>query len=115
MTERVAKIEVDEQKVSAELQQRLQQETNSLFSKLCDFVQSEEFEKKLCTWTNSALPPTMDTWEETKTEVMKEIEYRFKQLLLEWESENKFCLDVHRRLVNEFLRRLVCCYEYNSI
>lgn len=107
MKERIQKIEVDEQNVSNELQSRLQQETKSLSPKLYIYTHSREFEKKLCTWANCSFPQTMDTWEKTKTEVMKEIECRFKQLLIEWESENQLCSDVHRQLVNEFLRRQV--------
>ena len=107
MKKRIQKIEVDEQNVSNELQNRLQQETNSLFPKLYKYTHSHEFEKKLCTWTHCSFPVTRDTWEKTKTEVMKEIECRFKQLLIEWERENQLCSEVHRQLVNEFLRRFV--------
>ena len=105
MIKRIKKIEKDEQEVSGELQQRLQEKTNCLSPKLYEYTQSQEFEKRLCTWNNSSFPPPMDTWEGTKIEVMKEIEYRFKQLLIEWESKNQFCSEVHRQLVDDFLKR----------
>ena len=108
MRKRIEKIEDDERKVSDELQQRLKTETDALFTKLYEHVHSSEFKTKLCTWRNCLRPPAMDTWDETKKEVIKEIEYRFLQLLIEWESENQFCSDVHRRLVDEFLGRFVC-------
>ena len=108
MGKRIEKIEVDERTVSAELQLRLETETDALFSKLYEHVHLSEFKTKLCTWRNCSCPPAMDTWDETKKEVIKEIEYRFLQLLIEWESENQFCSDVHRRLVDEFLERFVC-------
>ena len=108
MGKRIEKIEVVERKVSAELQLRLETETVALFSKLYEHVHSSEFKTKLCTWRNCLCPPAMDTWGETKKEVIKEIEYRFQQLLIEWEKRNQFCSDVHRRLVDEFLERFVC-------
>ena len=108
MEKRIEKIEVDERKVSAELQQRLKTETEALSSKLYEHVRSSEFKTKLHTWRNCSYPPAMDTWDDTKTEVIKEIEYRFQQLLIEWEKRNQFCSDVHRRLVDEFLERFVC-------
>ena len=116
MKKRIQKIEVDAQNVSQELVRRLQQETNVLFPKLYDYMHSQQFEKKLCISTTCSPPPAMDTWEKTKTKVMKEIESRFKQLLVEWESENQLCSAVHRKLVDEFFRRfgflhlLVCMY-----
>ena len=108
MRKRIEKIEVNERTVSEELQQRLKTETDALFSKLKEHVHSSEFKMKLCTWKNCSCPPAMDTWDETKKEVIKEIEYRFLQLLIDWEIENQFCSDAHRRLVDEFLGRFVC-------
>ena len=107
MGKRIETIEIVERKVSAELQLRLETETVALFTKLYEHVLSSEFKTKLRTWRNCPCPPAMDTWDETKKEVIKEIEYRFLQLLIEWESENQFCSDVHRRLVDEFLERFV--------
>ena len=101
----VADIEKKEQEVREEMEARLKDQTKFFFFKLDEYIHSPEFKTKFCTWTGCLLPMSKNGWVETKNHIIKSIEYRFKELLIEWESENRICAEIHKQLVEEFLER----------
>ena len=103
---RLVKIEKQKEEVTKEIEEQLAKQSAFLSSILDSYIHSPEFEKKFCTWTGCLAPMNKNTWEETKISIMEVIEYRFKELLIEWEKENKFCAEMHKELVEEFLTRL---------
>ena len=102
---RMVKIEAQEQEIRKEMEAKLKEKTEWLFGKLKKYIQSSDFEEKFGTWTTCDMPTSRDTWGETKNNCMKAIEYRFKEMLIEWEDKNRFCAETHRQLVEEFLTR----------
>ena len=102
---RLAKIEKQKEEVTKEMEEKLANQSDSLSSVLNTYIHSPGFEKKFCTWAGCLAPMNKSTWEETKTSIIKAIEYRFKELLIEWEKENEICAEMHRQLVEEFLTR----------
>ena len=105
---RLAKIEKQKEEVTKEMEEKLANQSEILSSMLDSYIHSPEFEKKFCTWPSCSAPMKKNTWEETKISIIKAIEYRFKELLIEWEKEKKICAEMHRQLVEEFLTRFGC-------
>ena len=104
---RLQSIENEKEELSKVLETRLTEKTEILFTKLNEYIQSSEFREGFCSWSGSSLPENGKTWDETKLNVIKGIEYRFKTLLSHWESEKKICSEIHQQLVDEFLGRFV--------
>ena len=102
---RLAKIEKQKEEVGKEMQVKLANQSEILSSMLDIYIHSPEFEKKFCKWAGCLVPTNENTWEETKISITKALEYRFKELLIEWERENEICEEMHRKLVQEFLTR----------
>ena len=107
---RLAKIEKQKEEVTKEMEEKLWNQSEILSSMLAIYIHSPEFEKKFCTWASCLAPMNKNTWEETKIAIIKAIEYKFKELLIEWEKENEICAAMHRQLVEEFLKRLGVMY-----
>ena len=102
---RMEKIEKQEQDVRKNMAERLEYQTKVLQEKLDEYIHSTEFKTKLCTWINCSLPPNGVTWEITKSNVKKAIDYRFKELLIQWENSNQVYSEIHRNLLDEYRTR----------
>ncbi|XP_028400622.1 uncharacterized protein LOC114523788 [Dendronephthya gigantea] len=103
---RIEKIEKQEQEVRKSMETRVQYQTKVLNGKLVGYVHSTDFETKLCTWVRSSSPPPGVDWETTKSNVKKAIDYKFKELLIQWEKESHVYDEIHRKLLDEFRTRL---------
>ncbi|XP_028400784.1 uncharacterized protein LOC114523921 [Dendronephthya gigantea] len=104
--ERIERIEKQGQEVRKSMETRVQYQTKVLNGKLVGYVDSTEFEEKLCTWDRSSSPPPGVDWETTKSNVKKAIDYKFKELLIQWEKNSHVYDEIHRKLLDEFLTRL---------
>ena len=102
---RMENIEKQEQDVRWSMAARLNDQTTVLRARLDVYINSTDFEKKFFTWINSSFPPCGNTWETTKENVNKAIEYRFKELLIQWENDNQEYAKIHRKLLDEFRTR----------
>ena len=102
---RIQKIEEQEQDVRKNMAARLAYQTEFLDAKLNEYIHSTEFKTKLCTWIKCSFPPIGETWVTTKSNVKKGIDYRFKELLIQWENDNQVYAEIHRQLVDEFRTR----------
>ncbi len=102
---RLVKIEKQKEEVTKEIEGKLGKQSAFLSSMLDSYIHSPDFEKEFTTWDGCLVPMNKNTWEETKISIMEVIEYRFKELLIEWEKENKICAEMHKELVEEFLTR----------
>ena len=106
---RVKDIDEKQQKVKDDMVARLTDQSHLFFSKLCEYVNSSEFQQKFCSWTDSPFPSKGNKWGTTKTDIEKAIEDRFQQLLSQWEGKNQIHAQIHRQLVDEFLARFGLC------
>ena len=107
---RVQDIDEKQQKVKDDMVARLKDQSRFFYSKLCEYVNSSEFQQKFCSWTDSdPVPPKGDTWRTTKTNIEKAIEDRFQQFLSQWEGKDQIHSQIHRQLVDDFLARFGLC------
>ncbi|XP_028400658.1 uncharacterized protein LOC114523823 [Dendronephthya gigantea] len=103
---RMKTIEKQEQDVKKNMEERLKYQTTVLQDTLRKYISSTEFKAKLCRWNDCVLPPYEINWEATKSNVEKAIDYRFKELLIQWENDNQVYSKIHRQLLHEFRTRL---------
>ena len=107
---RIEIIEKQEQDVRKNMAARLEDQTKLLHAKLNEHIQSIEFGTKFCNWKNCSFPPNEINWEITKSNIKKAIDYRFKELLIQWENDNQVYSEMHRKLLDEFRTRLDTCF-----
>ena len=103
--ERIKRIGKQEQDVRKNMAARVEYQTKVLQDKLGEYIHSIEFKTKLCTWMKGSFPPHGVTWETTKSNVKKGIDYRFKELLIQWEHDHHVYAEIHRKLLDEFRTR----------
>ena len=108
---RIEIIEKKEQDVRKNIAERLESQTAVLQDKLNEHIQSIEFKTKFCNWNDCSSPPNEINWEITKDNIKKAIDYRFKELLIQWENDSQVYSEIHRTLLDEFCTRfahIVC-------
>ncbi|XP_028400623.1 dual serine/threonine and tyrosine protein kinase-like [Dendronephthya gigantea] len=103
---RIEIIEKQEESVRKNMEARLEYQTKVLHAKLKEHIQSPGFKTKFCNWNDCSPPPNEINWETTKSNITKAIDYRFKELLIQWENDNQVYSETHRQLLDEFRTRL---------
>ena len=102
---RIEKIAEQEQDVRRDMEKKVEDQTRILHVRLHEYIHSMDFKTKLCAWSDRTCPSSGKTWEVTKSYVNKAIDYRFKQLLIQWENDHQVYAEIHRQLLDEFRTR----------
>ncbi|XP_028400626.1 dual serine/threonine and tyrosine protein kinase-like [Dendronephthya gigantea] len=103
---RMKKIAGHEQSLQEDIKARIAQKTKYLDYKLEEYIYSPEFQQTFCDWSKCSYPHIENSWAKTKSNIVKAVQYRFEELMLEWERKNQVYSDIHREIVDEFLARL---------
>ena len=113
---RTTEIKEKHEKVCNELITDLKQKTKYLAFKMYGYISSSQFKKTFCQWKDSSPPPRGITWEITKSNIDRGIEYKFEELLIQWEREHRIYSEIHSYLMDEFLTRLgfKCSMSYSK-
>jgi hypothetical protein len=100
-----AEIEMNHEKVRDEMEAELEKETKELGWKMYDYIKMDHVKSKFCEWKDDSFPPKEKTWELTKSNIKRAVEYKFEELLIQWERENQIYSKIHKQLIKQYLER----------
>jgi len=89
--DRMEELESSQDRIFDELSERQLGVIKEIIAKLVSYFKSPETSKRFCEWSVAQVPGAGETWEETKSKVLKCISERAQKFVQEWEDqENDF-------------------------
>lgn len=85
--DRMVELESSQDRIFEELSDCQLQVIKEIIEKLANYFKSAETSERFCNWSYSQVPHAGETWEETKSEVLKCISERAQHFVQEWEDE----------------------------
>ena len=102
---RLAFIEKQQNKVMADLNEYLKSGVDGAMQKLCKYLSSEEVKTRFTSWTLDEVPKAESSWEVTGNEIMKTLSRRLREVIEQWEEDNKVFTNARESLVQHFQQR----------
>ena len=103
--QRLAGIESQQNKVMPELAQYLHDRFNVAKKELSRYLETEEVRKRFTSWTLDDVPTVEGSWEVTENGIMKAISKRLRDIIEQWEEDNKVFANARESLVKHFQQR----------
>ena len=85
--DRMLELETSQDRLFKELSEHQFHVIKGIIDNLVMYFKSEGTSQKFCTWSSFQVPEPQQTWEDTKSEVLKCISERARQFVQEWEDE----------------------------
>ena len=83
----MAELESSQDHIFKELGERQLQAIKEVIENLSTYFKSADTSERFCEWSSAHVPDAGETWEETKSEVLRYISERAQHFVQEWEDE----------------------------
>ena len=85
--DRMAELESSQDRIFDELSECQSQVIKEIIENLSTYFKSADTSERFCKWSSAQVPNAGETWEETKSEVLRCISERAQHFVQEWEDE----------------------------
>ena len=106
---RLTFIEKQQNKVMTELNEYLKNRVDGAMQKLCKYLSSEEVKTRFTSWTLDEVPEAESSWKVTENEIMKTLSRRLREVIEQWEEDNRVFANARESLAQHFQQ------GYNSV
>ena len=105
INERLRGIEEKENSVGRELQEYLENQTESAVTSLSKYLTSSDVVQKFTSWTLDDTPRAMGKWEVTEVYIQEALTKRLQEFIAEWEEREQVFSDARGSLIQHFQQR----------
>ena len=105
INERLCGIEEKENSVGRELQDYLENQTESAVTSLSKYLTSSDVVQKFTSWTLDDTPRAMGKWEVTKIYIQEALTKRLQEFIAEWEERKQVFSGARGSLIQHFQQR----------
>ena len=102
---RLIVIEKQQSKVIIDLRQHLNTRVNDAVQKLSEYLTSEVVKARFTSWTLDQVPKAESSWEVTENQIMKVLSSRLREIIEQWEEDDKVFANARESLVQRFQKR----------
>ena len=103
--QRLVAIETQQNKVMEELTEYLSKGVNLALTQLSKYLSSEDAKKRFTSWTLDDAPKAEMSWEATDNQIMKTLSRRLRDIIEQWEEDNKVFSNARESLLKHFQQR----------
>ena len=103
--ERLAAIETQQNKVMEELTEYLVERVDDALSQLSKYLSSEDVRKRFTSWTLDDAPKAELSWNATENLIKKTLSRRLRDIIEQWEEDNKVFSTARESLLKHFQQR----------
>ena len=103
--QRLVAIETQQNKVMEELTEYLPKRVNLALTQLSKYLSSEDVRKRFTSWTLYDAPKAEMFWEATVNKIMKTLSRRLRDIIKQWEEDNKVFANARESLLKHFQQR----------
>ena len=103
--QRLEAIETQQNKVMQELTEYLSRRVDSALTQLSKYLSSDDVRKRFTSWTLDDAPKAETSWEATVNQIMKTLSRRLRDIIEEWEEDNKVFSNARESLLKHFQQR----------
>ncbi|XP_068732183.1 uncharacterized protein [Montipora capricornis] len=103
--QRLAGIESKQNMVMPELAEYLTDRVKGAIKELSHYLETEEVRKRFASWTLDDVPNVEGSWEVTQNGIMKAISKRLRDIIQQWEEDNKVFANARESLIKHFQQR----------
>ncbi|XP_044180685.1 uncharacterized protein LOC114957392 [Acropora millepora] len=103
--QRLVAIETQQNKVMEELTEYLSKGVNLALTQLSKYLVSEDVRKSFTSWTLDDAPKAEMSWEATDNQIMKTLSRRLRDIIEQWEEDNKVFSNARESLLKHFQQR----------
>ena len=107
--ERLLAIEAQQNEVFGELTKHLSDQVDCALKQLSKYLSTDDVRKRFTSWTLDDAPKAEMSWEATELQIEKMLSRRLKDIIEQWEEDNKVFSNARESLLKHFQRR------YNSL
>ena len=105
IAERLDLIETQQSKVTKDLRQYLNTRVDGAVQKLFEYLSSEGVKARFTSWTLDEVPKAESSWEVTENQIMKVLSSRLREIIEQWEEDNKVFVNARESLGQRFYKR----------
>ena len=103
--ERLAAIETQQNKVMEELTEYLVERVDDALTQLSKYLSTEDVRKRFTSWTLDDAPKAEMSWEATENLIKKTLSRRLRDIIEQWEEDNKVFSTARESLIKHFQQR----------
>ena len=103
--QRLAAIETQQKKVMQELKEYLSKRVYRALTQLSKYLSTDNVRKRFTSWTLDDAPKAEMSWEATENQIMKTLSRRLRDIIEQWEEDNKVFSNVRESLLKHFQQR----------
>ncbi|XP_067035313.1 uncharacterized protein [Acropora muricata] len=103
--ERLAAIETQQNKVMEELTEYLVERVDDALTQLSKYLSTEDVRKSFTSWTLDDAPKAEMSWEATENLIKKTLSRRLRDIIEQWEEDNKVFSTARESLIKHFQQR----------
>ena len=103
--QRLVAIETQQNKVMEELTEYLSKGVNLALTQLSKYLSSEDVKKRFTSWTLDDAPKAEMSWEATENQIMKTLSRRLRDIIEQWEEDNKVFSNTRESLLKHLQQR----------
>ena len=102
---RLDAIETQQSKVMEELTEDLNRRVRSAHTQLLQYLSTEDVRKRFTHWTLDDVPRAEMSWKATENQIRETLSRRLRDIIEQWEEDNKVFSDARESLLKEFQQR----------
>ena len=99
---RLNSIEKEQEKMMSDLHNSLNKQVDGAVQRLSEYLSSKEVKQRFTLWTPSEVPVEQISWEGTKELTLKALAFRFREIVEQWEEDNKIFANIRVSLIQQF-------------
>ncbi|XP_067035367.1 uncharacterized protein [Acropora muricata] len=103
--QRLAAIETQQNKVMGELTEYLDELVHDALTQLSKYLSSEDVRKGFTSWTLDDAPIAEISWEDTENQILIRLSERLREIIEQWEEDNKVFANARESLLEHFKQR----------
>ncbi|XP_015759848.1 PREDICTED: uncharacterized protein LOC107339111 isoform X2 [Acropora digitifera] len=103
--QRLVAIETQQGKVIGELTEYLSRRVDCALTQLSKYLSTEDVRKRFTSWTLDDAPKEEMSWEATENQIIKALLKRLREIIEQWEEDNKVFANARESLLEHFQQR----------
>ncbi|XP_074633532.1 uncharacterized protein LOC141892232 [Acropora palmata] len=103
--QRLVAIETQQGKVIGELTEYLSRRVDRALTQLSKYLSTEDVRKRFTSWTLDDAPKEEMSWEATENQIIKALSKRLREIIEQWEEDNKVFANARESLLEHFQQR----------
>ena len=103
--QRLVAIETQQGKVIGELTEYLSRRVDCALAQLSKYLSTEDVRKRFTSWTLDDAPKEEMSWEATENQIIKALSKRLREIIEQWEEDNKVFANARESLLEHFQQR----------